>query len=180
MQIDYPLIHFHIVSGDRVTVAEEMDKGLIDFGLLFGKIDTSKYESMKIPYKDTYGILMRRDSPLASKETISPEDLLDKPLIISRQAIHDANLRAILGVDREKLNIAATYNLLFNGSLMVDEGMGYAVCLDKIINVTGDSNLCFRPLKPKMEAGMNLVWKKYQLLTKAAEKFLLQFRDMIE
>ena len=63
---------------------------------------------------------------------------------------------------------------------MVDEGMGYAVCLDKIINVTGDSNLCFRPLKPKMEAGMNLVWKKYQLLTKAAEKFLLQFRDMIE
>ncbi len=180
VQIDYPLIHFHIVSGDRVTVAEEMDKGLIDFGLLFGKIDTSKYESMKIPYKDTYGILMRRDSPLASKETISPEDLLDKPLIISRQAIHDANLRAILGVDREKLNIAATYNLLFNGSLMVDEGMGYAVCLDKIINVTGDSNLCFRPLKPKMEAGMNLVWKKYQLLTKAAEKFLLQFRDMIE
>ncbi len=180
VQIDYPLIHFHIVSVDRVTVAEEMDKGLIDFGLLFGKIDTSKYESMKIPYKDTYGILMRRDSPLASKETISPEDLLDKPLIISRQAIHDANLRAILGVDREKLNIAATYNLLFNGSLMVDEGMGYAVCLDKIINVTGDSNLCFRPLKPKMEAGMNLVWKKYQLLTKAAEKFLLQFRDMIE
>ncbi len=179
IQSEYPLVHFHIVSGDRVSVTEDLDKGLIDFGLLFGGIDTSKYESIKVPYKDNFGVLMRRDSPLAAKETISPEDLRDKPLIVSRQAIHDADLKAILGRSIEKFNIAATYNLLFNGSLMVDEGIGYAICLDKIINVSGSSSLCFRPLEPKTTAGMSLAWKKYQVFTKAAEKFLLQFRDMV-
>lgn len=121
---------------------------------------------------------MQRDSPLAQKETIAPKDLSDKPLILSSQMILDPNLSALLGNSIEKLNIAATYNLLFNGSLMVDEGMGYAVCLDKIINVSGESNLCFRPLKPSRVASMNLVWKKYQVLTKATEKFLLTCREL--
>ncbi|MDE7198969.1 MAG: LysR family transcriptional regulator [Lachnospiraceae bacterium] len=179
IQSEYPLIHFHIVSGDRTTVTEEMDKGLIDFGLLFGEIDTSKYEYMKLPCKDSFGVLMRRDSPLAEKETISSKDLLDQPLILSRQMIHDQNLSAIFHCSMEKLNIAATYNLLYNGSLMVAEGMGYAICLDKIINVSGESSLCFRPLVPHMEMSMNLIWKKYQVFTKAAEKFLLKCRDML-
>ena len=157
-----------------------MDKGLIDFGLLFGEIDTSKYEYMRIPYKDSFGVLMRRDSPLAKKEIIMPEDLLDKPLILSRQMIHDSNIPALFHCSINKLNIAATYNLLFNGSLMVDEGMGYAICLDKIINVSGESNLCFRPLDPRMEASMNLVWKKYQVFTKASEKFLLKCREVLK
>lgn len=172
VQNEYPLVHFHIVSGDRVTVSEEMDKGLIDFGLLFGKIDTSKYESIRLPYQDSFGVLMRRDSPLAAKETITPKDLLDQPLILSRQMAHDSDFHNLFHCDVEKLNIVATYNLLFNGSLMVDEGMGYAICFDKIINVSGESNLCFRPLTPQTDAGMSLVWKKYQVFTKAAEKFL--------
>lgn len=176
---EYPLVHFHIVSGDRVTVTEEMDKGLIDFGLLFGEIDTAKYESMRVPYTDRFGVLMRRDSPLAERKSITPNDLLDKPLILSRQMIQEPTLRDLFNCSIEKLNIVATYNLLYNGSLMVDEGMGYAVCLDKIINVSGKSNLCFRPLEPRMEAGMNLVWKKYQVFTKASEKFLLKCREML-
>lgn len=180
VQNEYPLVHFHIVSGDRVTVAEDMDKGLIDFGLLFGEIDTSKYEYMRIPYKDSFGVLMRRDSPLAKKEIIMPQDLLDKPLILSRQMMHDSNIPALFHCSADKLNIVATYNLLFNGSLMVDEGMGYAICLDKIINVSGESNLCFRPLEPRTEASMNLVWKKYQVFTKASEKFLLKCREVLE
>lgn len=180
VQNEYPLVHFHIVSGDRATVAEDMDKGLIDFGLLFGEIDTSKYEYMRIPYKDSFGVLMRRDSPLAKKEIIMPQDLLDKPLILSRQMMHDSNIPALFHCSADKLNIVATYNLLFNGSLMVDEGMGYAICLDKIINVSGESSLCFRTLEPRMEASMNLVWKKYQVFTKASEKFLLKCREVLE
>jgi len=104
-----------------------MDKGLIDFGLFFGEIDTAKYEYIRLPYKDIWGILMRRDSPLAEKETISPEDLWDKPLIISRQAFHSLELQQFLQCETDKLNIVGTYNLLFNGSLMVDSGMGYAM-----------------------------------------------------
>lgn len=179
LQKDYPLIHMHIISGDRATVVEQLDRGLIDFGLILGEIDTAKYEYLKVPYTDSFGVLMRRDDPLANQEIIAPEDLWDKPLIVSRQVIQDATVSTLLHYDAEKLNIVATYNLLYNGSLMVDEGMGYALCLDKIINVSSDSNLCFKPLSNQLEVDMHIVWKKYQMFTKATEKFLLKIQEMV-
>ncbi len=179
LQEKYPMVHLHIISGDKAAVTEELDHGLIDFGLIFGDVDTSKYEYLKIPYKDKWGVIMRRDSPLAEKEKITAEDLMDKPLIISRQAFRYNELRKFFPCPQDKLNIVATYNLLFNGSLMVDEGMGYAISFDKLINVSGDSSLCFRPLEPEIEAEMNIVWKKYQVFTKVADKFIQKLRESI-
>ena len=178
LQADYPMVHFHIASGDAETVLEQLDKGLIDFGLLLGKVDLSKYDYCRLPVEDVWGILMRRDSPLAAKETVTPEDLWDKPLITSRQADKNNELLEWLKKDNREPNIIATYNLVYNASLMVDEGMGYALCLDKIINTSGDSSLCFKPLEPKLEIGMNLVWKKYQVFTKAAEKYLQKLQTL--
>lgn len=175
---DYPLVHFHIVSGDGITVTENLDKGLIDFGLIFGEPDESKYEYINVPYQDIWGVMMRRDSPLAKKDSITAKDLEGLPLIVSRQALRKSELRDFFSGNMDKVNIAASYNLLFNGSLMVDEGTGYAICFDKIINVTGDSNLCFRPLEPKITASMYVVWKKYQVLTKATELFLGKLREI--
>ncbi len=172
LQKGYPLVHFHIVSGDGITVTEDLDKGLIDFGLIFGEPDEFKYEYINVPYQDTWGVIMRRDSPLAEKASITAKDLEGLPLIVSRQALHKSELREFFSGNMDKINIAATYNLLFNGSLMVDEGMGYAISFDKIINVSGDSNLCFRPLYPTIKARMYVIWKKYQVLTKAADLFL--------
>lgn len=180
LQHSYPDIHYHISSGDSSDVLERLDKGLIDFGLLFGPVDSSKYEYLEFPVKDTYGILMRKDSPLAKKNSISPNDLWDKPLIINRNTRDGDALTEWLGKNISELNVTATYNLLFNASLMVDEGLGYALALDKIINITGDSNLCFVPCKPQLSVGMNLVWKKYQIFPKAAEKFLEKFQQLLE
>lgn len=174
---DYPHIHLHMISGDKEYVTESLDRGLIDFGVVFGDVDTTKYECMRIPYNDVWGVMMRRDAPLAEKETISVGDLMDKPLIVSRQAFSNAEFRDYFPGGGENLNIVATYNLLFNGSLMVDEGIGYALCFDNIINVTGESGLCFRPLEPRLEAHMSMVWKKYQVFSKAAEKFLEKIRE---
>jgi DNA-binding transcriptional LysR family regulator len=179
LQSVYPLIHFHVVSGDAQTVLEQLDKGLLDFGLLLGQTDLSKYDYIKLPCKDVWGVLMRRDSPLAEKKAIKPEDLAGKPLIISRQANKQSELFEWLKTDNNEPDIVATYNLVYNGSLMVDEGIGYAICLDKIINTSGDSNLCFRPFEPRLELGMNLVWKKYQTLTNVAEKFLVKLREIM-
>lgn len=153
-------------------ITEAIDRGLIDFGLIFGNVDLTKYDSMPIPYKDTWGVLMRHDAPLASKEFIMAEDLIDKPLIISRQAFQNVEFKNFFQCEQEQLNVIATYNLLFNGSLMADEGMGYVLCFDKLVNVSGNSNLCFRPLEPRVEASMNIVWKKYQVFSKPAQKFL--------
>ena len=172
LQSKYPLVYFHIVSGDKITVIDELEKGLIDFALVFGEIDSSKYDYLALPSIDKFSVMMRKDDALANLDIITPEDLFDKPLIVSRQIVQDSNLAQLFNCDEKRLNIVATYNLLFNGSLMVDEGMGYALCFDKIINVTGNSNLCLRPLSIQIMPKMSLVWKKYQVFTKASKKFL--------
>ena len=172
----YPGIHYHITSGNSEFVLDQLDKGLIDFGIIFGSVDKSKYNSIQLPYKDTWGVLMRKDSPLAEKTAVIPEDLWDKPLIISREYSAESWIRRKLS----ELEIIATYNLLFNASLMVEEGLGYAIGFDKIINTSGNSNLCFRPLSPKREEGMSIVWKKYQVFSKASEKFMEKIKDLPE
>ena len=178
LQQKYPDIRYHISSGNAEHVLEYLDKGLIDFGLLFTEIDTQKYEAIPVPIKDTWGVLMRKDSPLAQKETICPKDLWDKPLIVSHQKGDDAYLNQWLGREESELNIVATYNLVFNASLLVDEGLGYALCYDKLVNTHG-SNLCFRPFSPRLDEYGFIVWKKYQVFSKAANIFLQNLRSML-
>lgn len=177
IQSNYPDIHYHISSGNAEFVLEQLDKGLIDFGLVFGNVDSKKYNSLKLSSKDTWGVLMRKDSELSHKKYITPKDLYDKPLIISHQRNQGGDFSSWLNCNLEKLNIVATYNLLFNASLLVDEGLGYAIVLDKIINTGDNSNLCFRPLEPAVEAELSFIWKKYQVFSKAAEQFLIKLKE---
>lgn len=176
----YPGIHYHISSGNSVFVQERLDKGLIDFGLVFAKPDFKKYESLKLPVKDVWGVIMRKEDPLAEKETISPEDLWDKPLILSQQETGGGEMSQWIKCNFSELNVTATYNLLFNASLLVEEGLGYAIGFDKLLNTSGDSKLCFRPLLPRLEAEMYLIWKKYQIFSKPAEKFLMVMQENLE
>lgn len=180
IQEKYPDIHFHILSGNSAFVKEHLDRGLIDFGVVYSPVDTTVYSSIKVPIRDTWGVLMRKDSPLAQKDVIQPQDLWDKPLILSAQKTDAWPMSSWFGQDITRLNIVATYNLVFNASLLVEEGLGYAVCFDKLINVSGDSKLCFRPLSPKMEAEASIIWKRYQLLSKAAQKFMDCLKESCE
>ncbi len=175
LKVRHPDICYRISSGDAVDVTEHLDNGLLDFGILLDPVDISKYDYLRFPMQDVWGVLMRKDSPLAKKEGICPEDLWDKPLILSRQN----ELSAWLKKPSSSLHVAATYNLIYNASLMVDEGLGYALTLDKLINITGESSLCFRPLMPRLEVGINLAWKKHQVFSKASEIFLEAFRSFL-
>ncbi len=179
LQINHPLIHYHIYSGDAERVMEKLDKGLIDFGLLVGEADISKYDYLKLPQKDLWGVLMRKDSPLAEKETICAKDLWDKPLIISHQASINTEMFHWLRADISRLNIVATYDLIYNAAQFVKKGFGYVIALDRLINTTGDSNLCFKPLFPTLEAELCIVWKKYQILSRASNAFLQQIKSQI-
>ena len=180
LQQDFPQIHYHLSSGDACDILEDLDKGLLDFALVLGDVNLAKYNTLPLPMRDTWGILMRCDSPLAEKKTLTVEDLMGLPLIVSRQLSCSGELIKLLGDQAEHLNIFATYNLIYNGSLMVDEGLGYALTLDKLISMTGSSALCFRPLTPKKEIGMRLVWKRYQVFSKAAEQFLKAITQQLE
>lgn len=180
LQSDHPDIQYSIYSADGTDVLERLDKGLIDFGLIFQSYDQAKYEGFDIPLKDTFGVLMRRDAPLADKDEIKLSDLKHLPLIIPRQENHSRMLEEQLGFEEGELNIAAEYNLVYNGSVMASEGMGYCVCLDRLINVTGDSNMCFKPIVPRIEVACSFVWKRYTVFTKAASLFLSQFREDVQ
>lgn len=122
---------------------------------------------------------MPADDALAEKESISPEDLWDKPLLISQEEVDGGPLLQWMKKERDSLNITVAYNLLFNASLFVEEGLGYAVCFDKIIPTAGNRPLAFRPLNPPLKAEMNLIWKKYQVFSKPAEKFLNTLRESL-
>lgn len=172
LQEEHPLIRYHIYSGDADHVIDRLDKGLIDFGLLVEPVDISKYNYIRLPVKDTWGVLMRKDSPLAAKESVCAEDLWDKPLILSHQTAISDEMLSWLRRDISELNVVATYDLLYNASRFVKMGVGYAIALDKLINTDGDCNLCFRPLSPVTEAGLCIVWKRYQVFSRAAELFL--------
>ena len=176
IQETYPHIRYNIYSGNFNDITEKLDKGLLDFGVLIDPADLSKYDYLKIPAKDTWGVIMRKDSKLAKKKYITKTDLLDLPLIMSRQAIEnklsDNDFIRWFGDSFNKLNIAATYNLLYNALIMVREGMGYALSLDKLIDNMHNENICFIPLKPKLESGLNIVWKKNQEFSRASKIFL--------
>ena len=176
LQKKYPQIHYHIYSGDAEIVMEKLDKGLIDFGLLVGPVDVSRYDYMRLPISDIWGVLMRKDAPLAEKDVIRAEDLWDKPLILSHQAYSGSDISVWLGRDAHRLNVVMTYNLIYNAAHFVKTGFGYAITLDKLINTTGDSELRFRPLYPTLEAGLCIVWKKYQVFSRASKLFLNQLR----
>lgn len=169
---NYPNIRYNIFSGNGDDVCEKLDNGLLDFGILTEPIDINKYSYLKLPYYDTWGILMKKDSILAKLDMINPKDIINLPLICSRQSLIKKSLSNWIGTNYENLNIVATYNLIFNAALMVNEGLGYAICFDKLIETTANNNLCFRPLENSKYSNLILVWKKNQVFSKPAEKFL--------
>ncbi len=177
----YPDIRYHLHSGNAADVTDRLDKGLIDFGILIQPADITKYDFLNLPSKDVWGVVMRKDSPLACKEQIQKEDLMDVPLICSRQVIpqHPSgnDFAGWFGTDFNKLNIVATYNLVYNAAILVESGIGYAVTLDRLTNTSPESSLCFRPLYPRLESGLNIIWKKYQVFSPAAELFLNRLKE---
>ena len=178
---EYPDIKYHLHSGNEADVTERLDRGLIDFGILVQPADLTKYDCLHLPAEDTWGVVMRKDSPLAEKPSITRQDLRELPLILSRQAIagrkEENEFINWFGSDFDKLNIVTTFNLMYNAAIMVEAGIGYAVGIDGITNTDVNSSLCFRPLEPRMTAGLDVIWKKYQVFTPAAELFLQRLQE---
>ena len=184
LRVSCPGVHCHLYSGNEEEVTERLDKGLLDFGILIQPADISKYNYINLPGRDIWGVIMRRDSPLAAKDRIEKSDLTELPLICSRQAISthlSGNKFADwFGDDFGKLDIVTTFNLVYNAAVMVKAGVGYALSLDNLADTSADSDLCFRPLYPRLESGLNLIWKKYQIFSPAADLFLKEVQDRFQ
>ncbi len=180
---EYPGIIFHIYSGILEDVTERIDNGLLDFGIIMQPCDTSKYNVIDLPEKDTWGIIMQKTSELAKKEFVTFEDLEKVPLILSRKAFRkptpDNEFYRWFNEKKDTLNIAATHTLFYNGAIMVEQGVGNMFTLNNLANTDKNSNLCFRPIMPNFEAGWGVIWKKYQYFTPASKLFLEKLQQKI-
>ena len=170
---EHPDVQLYITSGDTQDLMDELDNGLIDFALIFTEFDREKYRSIQLPAADCYGVLMRGDNPLASKSEILLAELAEVPLMISRASRSYWESVA----ETRNLNIIGTYNLLFNASLLVESGACCALGFEKLINTTGDSPLCFRPLAGQKKTTGALICKKYQTFSPAVQLFIDQIRS---
>ncbi|WP_100489216.1 LysR family transcriptional regulator [Sporolactobacillus pectinivorans] len=175
----HPQIQYDIFSGSTIEVTEQLNKGLLDFGVLVAPVDLQKYDYLKFPINDIFGVMIRKDSPLAKLNSICPDDIKNQPVLCSRQQLDGNVLSGWLGDDSKNLNIVSTFNLITTPAMMVEAGLGLAFTFDKLVNTTGDSNLCFRPLEPRVETELYLVWKKYQMFTKPAKVFLEEVQRSI-
>ena len=132
-----------------------------------------------IPESDKWGVVMRRDSPLAEKSELTFEDIYGLPLFASEQSIK-ADFPRWCGENAEKLNVAGTFNLAFNGSVFVREGLGYLLTFEHLIDTSEESGLCFCPIVPLLETKMYVIWKKYQIFSPIAELFLKKLKAEFE
>ena len=169
---NYPKIKYRMISADREGVSEKLDRGLIDFGVFVGKVNLAKYNYKILDYADRWGVLVLKDDMLALKGFAEPEDLLNRNLLASYQAIAENEFESWLGYEAEKLNIIGLHNLIYNGAVMAREGLGILLTIEGIINTDFNSDFRFVPLKPEINARLALAWKKDAAFSKAAQKFL--------
>ncbi len=180
---EYPKIIFNLYSGNLEDVTEKLDRGLLDFGIIMSPCDILKYDNILLPEKDTWGIVMRKDSHLSVKTSVTLEDLESVPLILARKVFRsypqNNEFYKWFNEKKEKLEIAATHNLFYNAAVMAERGVGYVLTLNNLVNTSKTGSLCFRPLKPALEVSWDIIWKKNQIFSPAAKLFLEKLQEKI-
>ena len=171
----YPDLRYHITSGDTEQVTEKLDKGLLDFAAIFETPDERKYSYIPFPEADYFGAVVPADSELAKKERITAEELEGLPLFTSEQSWEN-DIRPWAKERFSCLKLDGSFRLAYNGSMFAREGLGVLLTLNNLIDTSPGSGLVFRPLYPRLEMTMYLIWNKYQSFTPIAERFLKQIR----
>lgn len=167
----HPQVRYELYSADGDDIREKLDRGELDFGILLEPVEAAKYDGLRLPYREVWGLLMRRDDPLAEKEVLLPQDVLPLPLLLPRREIVQDNIAGWFGVKRGGLNVFSSQNLINNAALLVEAGLGYAVCVGGAFDIRGGEELCFRPFAPERTTGHVMAWKKNRVFHSAASRF---------
>ena len=178
-KLSYPGLRYHITSGDTEQVTEKLDKGLLDFAVICETPDERKYHFVSFPEADYFGAAIPADSPLAGKESITADDLTGMPLFCSEQSWEN-DIRPWAKERFSALHLEGSFRLAYNGSMFAKEGLGILLTLNNLIDTSAESGLVFRPLSPRLEMKMYLIWNKYQSFTPIAERFLKQIQKSFQ
>lgn len=172
----YPRVRFRIYSATADDVKDRMENGLLDMGLLMEPVDIGRYAFIRMPVRERYGVLVRRDSPLAEKESVRPEDLVGMPLLFgSREGVRE-EIAGWFGEQFDRMEVAVRYNLIRNGADLVEHGAGVALTIDQA-NI--GENLRFIPLSPVLELGSVLAWKNLRTFPPAVRGFIDHLKHTI-
>ena len=172
----YPLLKYHILSGDTVQVAERLDRGLLDFAVIVEPPNLQKYNYIELPVANTWGVVMRKDCPLAKIQSVTVDDLIGYDLISSPQSL-EADFPRWCGEKLDELNITGTVNLFYNGTVFVKAGNCLLLTFDRLADTGNESELCFRPLTPTLESKMFIIWKRYQVFSPIAELLIDEIKN---
>ena len=165
----HPLVKFEIFSGNALNVRERIDNGLLDFGMMIEPVDVGSYDFKRLPCKEKWALLVRADSPLAQKEHIVPKDLVGTPLMVSSRDKVKNVFANWCGEYYDKMNIIAEHNLYLNAAVMVRSGMAAFIGLNFDDFFQGLKEI---PLKPEIELGLVMTWKRGRAFSKAAKAFI--------
>ncbi len=168
----YPRVTFDIYTATADHVKDQMDRGLVDIGLLLEPIDIEKYDFIRLDMKERWVALMRPDSPLAEKDSVTAGELSELPLILPRRLRVQSELASWFGGYYEKLNVLFTSNLSTNSAIMVNQGLAYSVVVEGAVPFWDQSKITYRPLCPELTATSVLAWKRGQPFSLAATKFI--------
>lgn len=176
----HPKIEISLFSGDAGIICERLDRGLCDFAIFIGFKNVEKYNHLTLPQKDRWGLLTRKDNPLAKYKAIKKENLLEhyEPLFLSEQASRHRELLHWFGGSMEKYNIMGSYNLIYNAGIFTKEDIASCITLEGLADISSESQLCFVPLEPAIYSEINLAWKKDRELSKASKVFLEEIKKL--
>lgn len=182
LEREHPGIRLHLHSGNGTDVTERIERGLLDFGVIFGADVDDRHEALLLPHEDRWGVLMRRDHPLACRDHVSLEELRGERLIASGESGEIAGYNPTMAerLASEGYDVAATYTLLYNGSLLVEAGMGTALCFEDIVAAGEGTPFAYVPLEDMPTVPARLIWKRYQPHSRACELFLRAMREACE
>lgn len=173
----HPQVRYEIYSGNSDDIKERIERGLLDIGFLLEPVDVSRYEFVRLPIREEWGVFVAEDSELAHKTSVTPQDLADQSLIFARRDLVKQELINWFGSYADGVDIVASGNLPFNLSMLVQQGMGVHFSLAKNCRYEG---VCFRPLSPRLESNVVLAWKKNQVMSPATQKLIEESEKYIK
>lgn len=168
----YPRVSFDIYTATADLVKEQMDKGLLDLGLLLEPIDVEKYEFIRFDLKENWVVLMRPDDPLAEKESVTAGDLALSPLILPRRTRVQSEIASWFGDYYDSLDVVFTSNLNTNSAIMVESGLAHSIVIEGAVSFWDQTKITYRPLEPSLTATSVLAWKRGQPFSLAATKLI--------
>ncbi|WP_313466757.1 LysR family transcriptional regulator [Carnobacterium sp.] len=171
MLVEHPQVTFNIYSSTGDNILERLDKGLLDVALLSEPISIQKYEKIVLPKQERWGLLVSKDSFLASKSQISSEELVGLPIISPFRLDVKKMFDTWSGLE-EKLTIIGTYNLIFNVFSLVEHDVGLALIMEGAASNRQPDTLKFLPLIPEIKTNCVLAWRKNTILSPTTNVFI--------